>query len=278
MPDLSPRVASGLLAVAALAAGLPARAADPAAVQWRTNYNAARKEAQEKRLPLLLEIGTDDCTHCRRQDATTFRDPEVVSLLNNQFIPLRVDGNKEVALIQALRVQVYPTTVLAAADGKVLGFLQGYVSAEQLRDQARRVVSSADPPPRPFRSQELLAAAREDFQAKRYADCLDKCELIAAQFTDLSEGKEAAALAAEVKGDPKRLAAASDQLDERAATLYLTLAEAWEKKGRPREAEAYLEKAVRVRPVGKLAELARTRLASLRRGEVKALPADAEKQ
>jgi thioredoxin-like negative regulator of GroEL len=266
MPDLSPRVATGLLAAAALAAGLPARAAESAAVQWRTDYNAARKEAQEKRLPLLLEIGSDDCTHCRRQDATTFRDPAVIALLNSQFIPLRVDGNKEATLTQALRIQVYPTTVIAAADGKVLGFLQGYVSADQLREQARRVVPSADPP-RPFRSQELLAAAREDFQAKRYADCLDKCELITAQFTDLSEGKQAAALAAEVKGDPERLATASDQLDERAATLYLTLADAWQKKGKPREAEAYLEKAVRVRPVGKLAELARTRLASLRRGD-----------
>lgn len=270
MPYLTLRIATGLLAVFVMAAGVPSQAGGPDPVRWRTDYNAARKEAQEKRLPLLLEIGTEDCTHCRRQDATTFRDPAVVALLNSEFIPIRVDGNQNEALVQALRVQVYPTTVLAAADGKVLGFLQGYVSADQLRDHVRRVV--------PSRSRELLAAAREDFQAKRYADCLDKCELVAAQFTDRTEGKEAAALAAEVKGDPGRLAAASDQLDERAATLYLSLADAWEKKCRPREAEAYLEKAVRVRPVGKLAELARTRLASLRRSESASVPADSEQK
>lgn len=168
MPALSPRVMAGLLAVATLAAGLPAQAADPAAVQWRTDYNAARKEAQEKRLPLLLEIGTEDCTHCRRQDATTFRDPAVITLLNTQFVPLRVDGNREEALVQALRVQVYPTTVLATADGKVLGFLQGYVSADQLRDHARRAVPSAvAPESRPVQAREMLAAAREEFRSKQ---------------------------------------------------------------------------------------------------------------
>lgn len=269
----SPRVAVGLLAFAVLAADQPAPAAGPAAVQWRTDYNAARKEAQEKRLPLLLEVGTEDCTHCRRQDATTFRDPAVVALLNTQFVPLRVDGDKEEALVQALRVQVYPTTVLATSDGKVLGFLQGYVSADQLRDQARRVVPSADPKSRPFRSRELLAAAREDFHARRYADCLDRCEQITGQFTDLPEGKEAAALADEIKGDPDRLTAASEQLDERTATKYLALAEAWAKRGRPREAEACLEKVLRLTPAGKSAEQVEARLASLRRGEVKAFPA-----
>jgi thioredoxin-like negative regulator of GroEL len=267
MPVLSPHVASGLLAVAVLAAGQSARAVEPAAVQWRTDYNAARKEAQEKRLPLILEVGTEDCSHCRRQDATTFRDPEVVALLNTRFVPLRIDGDREEALVQALRVQVYPTTVFATADGKVVGFLQGYVSADQLRDHARRVVPTADTASRPVRSRELLAAAREDFRAKRYADCLDQCERIAAQFSDLPEAKEAAALADEIKGDPDRLAAAGEQLNERTAGLYLALAEAWAKKGRSREAEACLEKVLRLTPAGKSASQAEAKLTSLRRGE-----------
>jgi thioredoxin-like negative regulator of GroEL len=267
MPVLSPRVVAGLLAVAVPASSLPAPAADPVAVHWRTDYSAARKEAQEKRLPLLLEIGTEDCTHCRRQDATTFRDPEVVALLNTRFVPLRIDGNKEEALVQALRVQVYPTTVLASADGQVLGFLQGYVSGDQLRDQVRRVVPSGDPASQPSRSREQLAAAREDFRAKRYADCLDQCERIVAQFPDSPEGKEAVALADEVKGNPDRLAAAGEQLNERTVARYLSLAEAWTKKGRSREAEACLEKVLRLAPVGRSADLAEARLTSLRRGE-----------
>jgi hypothetical protein len=78
----------------------------------------------------------------------------------------------------------------------------------------------------------MLAAAREEFRTKQYADCLDKCERIVVRFADLPEAKEAAALADDIKGDPDRLAVASEQHDERTATTYLTLAEAWAKKGR----------------------------------------------
>lgn len=83
----------------------------------------------------------------------------------------------------------------------------------------------------------------------------------------MPEGKAAAALADEIKGDPDRLATASEQLDERTATTYLTLAEAWTKKGRPREAQACLEKVLRLTPAGKSAAQAEARLTSLRRGE-----------
>jgi thioredoxin-like negative regulator of GroEL len=375
------RVAIALV-VGGLSASQPARAADPTAVQWRTDYNAARKEAQEKGLPILIEIGTENCTYCRKQDATTFRDPALIALLNSQFVPLRIDANQEPALTQALKVQVYPTTVLAASDGKVLGFVQGYVSADQLLDHARRAVLiattpdwvardlqeankavaagdytravsllkgilaepresparqkadqvlaeieqaaadrvarakeleargeptaaaevlaevvrnyagtraatdaaarmsglAADAKPRAVRARELLAAAREEFRSHRYADCLDKCQLTAAQFGDLPEGKEAATLAEQIKGDPDRLSAACEQLNERTAAMYLALAETWAKKGQPQEAQACLEKVLRLNPSGKSAELAQARLTSLRRGDVQAVPTGFEKK
>jgi thioredoxin-like negative regulator of GroEL len=278
------RVALGL-AVGIVAAVWPVAAAEPAAVQWRTDYHAARKEAQEKGLPVLIEIGTSDCVYCRKQDASTFRDPGIVMMLNNQFVPLRVDGNKERALVQALRVQVYPTTVLAAPDGKIVGFVQGYLSAKQLREHAKQAIFSTttetakEPPDRPRSAQvrDLLATARAEFRAERYAACLDHCEQVAAQFADLPEGKEASTLAAQVTSDPDRLAIVCERRNERTAALYLTLADAWDKKGQPREARLCLEKAVRLAPSGPSAERARTRLASFRRGDTPTIPTGFEK-
>lgn len=381
MSVLSPRAASGLVAVLLAAT---ASAAEPTAVLWRTDYNAARKEAQEKGLPLLVEIGTEDCLYCRKQDATTFRDPGVVGLLNNQFVPVKVDGNRAETLVQALRVQVYPTTVLAAPDGKILGFLQGYVSAEQLRDQAKRSVLNAATPDwmardlqeankavaaadytravsllkgivaertespgrakaeqvlaelersaadrlarakeleaqgeltaaaeafaavvkdfagtqaaadaagrlvgvaadpaarsRSAQARDLLATAREEFRSNRLADCLDKCDLLTVRYADLTEGKEATTLATRIKADPDRLAAACEQLNERTANLYLTLAETWIQKGQPREAQACLEKVVRLSPGGRSAEVAQVRLTTMQRAPSPAVTAGFEKK
>ncbi len=139
------RTIGGLgLVLLGLVSAVPVRADEP--IQWRTDYNAARKEAREKGLPLLLEIGAPECVFCRKQDAVTFKDPGIVELLNGQFIALKINGNKEDALVQALKVQVYPTTVFAAPDGKILSFLQGYVAPEQFRDHAKRAVLNATTP------------------------------------------------------------------------------------------------------------------------------------
>ncbi len=141
-PHRAPRLAAAVLIVAVVSAsGL---AADP--IKWRTDYNTARKEAQEKGLPMVVSISTEECLYCRKMDATTFQDPAVTALLNSRFVPLKVDGNKEANLVSALRIQMYPTTVIAGADGKIHAFLQGYVSADQFKDNANRVVLAVTTP------------------------------------------------------------------------------------------------------------------------------------
>jgi thioredoxin-related protein len=119
-------------------------AADPA-VKWRTDYNAARKEATEKGRPLFLDFGTEECYHCRRLDQNTFKDPRIIQLLNDYFIPLKIDANREPALTQALKIQAYPTLVLASNDGKILGLIEGYMEANRLMDHLTRAVSTSTP-------------------------------------------------------------------------------------------------------------------------------------
>ena len=58
-------------------------------VKWRTDYNAARKEAEAKNLPLLIEFVQPGCPPCDRMEQYTFRDPRILSTLNEKFVPLR---------------------------------------------------------------------------------------------------------------------------------------------------------------------------------------------
>jgi thioredoxin-related protein len=110
-------------------------------VQWRTDYNLARKEALDKNRPLLLDIGTEQCFWCRRLDAITFRDAQVVLVLNEHFIPLKIDAENDARLAAALHIRSYPTLVLAAPDGKILGAMEGYREPGPLHDQLERVLA-----------------------------------------------------------------------------------------------------------------------------------------
>jgi tetratricopeptide (TPR) repeat protein len=123
----------------------PAWGAEKDRVDWRSDYDAARKESVEKGIPLFLEFMTDDCIHCKRLDNGPFRDPVIMALLNERFIPLKVDAKMSPKLAQALRIQLYPTMVVAGADGKILGFLEGFMEAKALSEHLTRCLAVGQP-------------------------------------------------------------------------------------------------------------------------------------
>jgi thioredoxin-related protein len=131
-----PGLGLSLILLPVLAGAAPAQQ-----IEWRKGYNAARKEAEEKNRPLLLDFGTEECFWCRKLDMTTFREPKIVELLNERFIPLKVDVYRESALAEILRIQSYPTLVLASPDGKILGTLEGYLEAARFYDHLERALT-----------------------------------------------------------------------------------------------------------------------------------------
>ncbi len=118
------------------------------------------------------------------------------------------------------------------------------------------------------RARDLLRVAREDYRSQQFGCCLDRCEVLLAQYADLPEGVEAGQLAAEIKSNPEWLKSACDQLGERLGVLYLTLAESWLKKGQPQQAVYYLDRVVQTFPNSRHAEAAQLRLS-----QVQGLPA-----
>jgi thioredoxin-like negative regulator of GroEL len=109
-------------------------------VDWRGDYNAARKEAAEKGKPIILDFGFEGCQYCRKLDATTFRDAEVIKRLNGQFVPLRIDIQKDPVLAEKLNLQQYPTVVFASPEGHILGKVEGYQEPGPFQENLDRVL------------------------------------------------------------------------------------------------------------------------------------------
>ena len=344
-------------------------------VEWRLDYGRARQEAVEKNRPLVIDVGTENCHYCKQLDLHTFKDPAIVAMLNERCIPLKIDADHHAKLAEALRVEYYPTLVFASAEGKILGYQQGYIEATPLHerlnklfftsavagngasndgrdiDEAKRAITAGDYPralallkpvaenakeasvqkqarqllqdleqqaagrcaearqlvesgkvpqavetvtelvrvypgtkaareggqllvtlasrvvphenSRSGVARELLDQAREDYQRRQYLTCLDRCEGLIANYSDLSEGTEAGKLAAEIKSNPEYVKQACEQMGERLTTLYLSLAETWLKKGEPQQAVYYLERIIQTFPNTQNADRAQVRLAQI---------------
>lgn len=235
-----------LAAVTLLVTGTSAAAADPvAAFRWRTDYVAARKEAEETKKPLLIVVGTANCVYCVKLDATTFADPEAAKLIAERFIPLKLDAAVNAEFVRAMRITLYPTTVVAGSDAKVYAYLAGYLDAAAFRDNAGKALALM---PAPARAVDVVAKPPEPMPIKPAA-------VTTAEPAVTVPPVPGSALAA--------LEAATAELDERTANAYLALAEQWVKQGRTKEATVCFEKAARAAPNGKLAETALARLAAI---------------
>lgn len=272
--------------VALLLAPVPASAADP--IPWHTDYVRARKEAEEKNRPMVVVIGTQDCFYCRKMEASTFADPNIVAMVNTKFVALKIDANAHPEFAKAMRVSVYPTTILAGADGKIHGYFAGYHAADQFRDHAEKAIAAMpvnapraeiaiapipiapEAPPKLLvvkptlrTASDLYASAKEAYHAERYGECLERCDELLAAHKEEPEAKPALSLLRQLQSDSEKLTKAGEQLDERYAVSCFAIAEAWQGKGKFREAMAIYEKAIRLAPHSKTAEAAQLKMTTL---------------
>jgi len=115
-------------------------------VDWRSDYNTARKEAADKERPIILDFGFEGCKYCRLLDGTTFRDAEVIKRLNGKFVPIRIDIQKDPTLAEKLGLQMYPTIIFASHEGHILGKIEGHQEADKFKENLERVLDMATTP------------------------------------------------------------------------------------------------------------------------------------
>ena len=269
-----------------LAGAAPASAADP--IVWRTDYASARKEADTKKLPLLVVIGSQDCFYCRKLESHTFADPAIAALVSSKMIALKIDATKEPEFARAMKVTVYPTSAIAGPDGKIYGFLAGYLPPDQFAENVRKsldtmpgapgiAIAKASVPAKPSiipvqSAREMLSLAKDAYQTERLGECLEWCERIRDRFADDAEAKEAGLLVAKLKGDPEKLLLAAEQLDARNAATYFALGETWLQQGKSKEAAVCFDKVLKLAPDSKWAEAAALKMTVLIRGSTEAIP------
>ncbi|MSR52354.1 MAG: thioredoxin family protein [Gemmataceae bacterium] len=202
-----------LLAIATLVWASYVQAAE--GVQWRSDYSKAVQEAAATKRPMLLDFGTVACVYCRKLDATTFRDPGVIRLLNERFVPIKIDGDRDLKLVQAMRIESYPTLVVAGPDGSVLSTNPGYLDASgmmrflqgglvKVPKSLNRVAPSGREKDGPS---VLLEQAKRDLKDGFYLCCVERCDRLIRLHPTSAESDKArqiAQQAASAGGDKSR--------------------------------------------------------------------------
>ena len=89
-------------------------------VAWTEWGDAAFARAARERKAVLLAIGASWCHGCAVMDRTTYSVPEIVSAINEGFVPVRVDADRRPDINERYNLDGWPTTAFLTPSGEVL--------------------------------------------------------------------------------------------------------------------------------------------------------------
>src|SRR5215212_1463149 len=91
------------------------------AVAWVPWNGRAFARARAERKPVLLSISVPWCRWCREMDRTSYADPSIATLINERFVPIRVDADERPDIGERYTLGGWPTTAFLTPDGAILG-------------------------------------------------------------------------------------------------------------------------------------------------------------
>ena len=89
-------------------------------ISWREWGTAAFTEARLAQKPILLGISAVWCHWCHVMDETTYSDPAVIPLVNDRYVPIRVDNDKRPDVNRRYNMGGWPTTAFLTAEGEII--------------------------------------------------------------------------------------------------------------------------------------------------------------
>jgi thioredoxin-related protein len=101
-------------------------------IQWHS-YDEGMARGKFEKKKIFLHFTADWCFYCGVMENEAFKDPGIISSLNENFIPIKVDYDKETETANFYRVQGLPDTIFIAEDGQIIGRRPGYIPSAQLK-------------------------------------------------------------------------------------------------------------------------------------------------
>lgn len=99
-------------------------------IQW-LSYKQGMSLAKKENKRVYLHFYTEWCNYCKEMEQTTFRNPAVIRLINEDFVAIRVNTGEETAVAGQYNIRPVPDNWFLSADGKKLRNFLGYYEAEQ---------------------------------------------------------------------------------------------------------------------------------------------------
>ncbi len=112
---------------------------------WETWSDSVFDRAKKENRLVILDLEAGWCHWCHVMDDKTYKDPEVLKVLKNRFITVRVDQDSRPDLSTRYEDYGWPATIIFDAQGRELVKKSGYINPEEMLVLLNEVVSNPKP-------------------------------------------------------------------------------------------------------------------------------------
>ena len=117
----------------------------PHSIRWFPWCKKTFAKAAAENKPILMYLTAHWCAWCAVMDDTTYRDPQVINMVEDNFIPMKVNIDQFPHVADRYHFGGYPSVVFLSGDGQIMkgeNFLSGElmknVLTEVLEEYQRR--------------------------------------------------------------------------------------------------------------------------------------------
>ena len=93
---------------------------DTSKVEWSDWGQAAFDIAERSGKPVLLSLVTPWAEECAEMDETTYAEPRIAANINDGFVPVRVDADRNPRVRERYNMGGFPSTVFLTPEGDIL--------------------------------------------------------------------------------------------------------------------------------------------------------------
>lgn len=100
-------------------------------INWHA-YAEGLALAKQEGKKIFVHFYADWCAYCEKMENETLKNSAVIDYLNQNFIPVRVNSDKDRDLARSYYIRGLPSTWFVSETGEKISSLPGYISAEML--------------------------------------------------------------------------------------------------------------------------------------------------
>lgn len=104
-------------------------------IKWHTDLDSALQEAKSANKTVFIDFYAIGCSSCQRLDEQTLSDPQVKKKLNQSYVPVKIDIDKNPELVSQFKIYGVPTIVFLNSSGPEIKRHEGYIDQDGLLNQ-----------------------------------------------------------------------------------------------------------------------------------------------